>query len=131
MAPSSEPPHHTGRITRGAIGKTPHVQSKWCRRSAGPSLRDEGSWGLAGDGQILVTPVTTGASRGAGHEVRGHKQLVEPTQVLSRLNLTPIILPCESRASIVTGTGFPSRQTNMTRTSTRDRPPSGAATTGA
>ncbi len=66
-----------------------------------------------------------------GSQSRGQRQLVEPTQVLSRLNLTPIILPRESRASVVTGTGRPSRQTNMTRTSTRERPPSAASTTGA
>src|SRR5512135_1220269 len=62
---------------------------------------------------------------------RGQRQLPDPTHVLFLLYLTPINLPCESRARVVTGSARPSRQTNMMRISTRERAPSGASITGA
>ena len=79
---------------------------------------------------VTVRPVDP-LDLGIGELTVGQRQLVEPTQVLSRLNLTPIILLCESRASVITGSGRPPRQTNIARTSTRERAPSGAAITGA
>src|SRR5436309_2972635 len=61
----------------------------------------------------------------------GQRQPEEPTQVRSLLKETPIILPCERRASVVTGKGFPCFQMKRIRISTLEERPSVVSTTGA